>query len=286
MAVILKNTKSDVVDSLRASRNADDELSVLRENSWEKQRKSLVALVESANWRYGPGELIATFPHHLVTKAPSGAVIQVEWKKVEGEFTLGRAVVHEMATPVADLGRELMETAKSAVDHILEDDFEGAQPMIASMAEALDSGGDLQRRIQNEVTVQSLKRNAWWHSVIGERDGIEDMIPQPNMESDESISQSVNGLLVFLKEAATDGVTILHKLSGDGAAMDLEIIARDIAEDIERAVSALALLNHKNQEESLQIYEAVMAATPRLLNGIAFLGEFIQEQEQEPAQEG
>jgi hypothetical protein len=285
MAVTLRHNKSAVVDSLRAARNADDELSRLQENSWEHKRKTLAALVESANWRYGPAELIATFPHHLIAKAPSGHIVQVEWEVTDGKLSLGRTVVHEMATPVADLGRELMETAKSAVDHILEEDYEGAQPMISTMAEALDSGGDLQRRIQNEITVQSLKRNAWWHGIVGERDGIEEMIPQPNMEDDESISKSVNDLLIFLREAAVDGVNILHKLEGTAEAKDLEIVATDIGEDIERAMAALSGVNLRNQEESLQIYEAVMAATPRLLNGIAFLSEFLAE-EQEPAQEG
>ena len=76
MAVVLKN---QVVDQLRASRSADDAISRIQENSLEQQRKRLVSLVESPNWRFGPAELLATFPHHLVAKDPAGNVVQVEW---------------------------------------------------------------------------------------------------------------------------------------------------------------------------------------------------------------
>jgi hypothetical protein len=277
MAVILKTQKSAVVDALRAARNADDEFSRLRENSWEKRQADLTRLVESPDWRYGPAELIATFPHHALAKASTGAVVQVEWTYSKNEgVTLGRTVVHEMATPVADLGQELMETAKAAVDHILDEEFDDAQPMIATIAEALDSGGDLQRRVQNEITIRSLKRDAWWHQVVGIREGIEEMIPQPEMEDDEGIAKSVNSLLIFLKEAAGDAATAIRALDAADNSADLASLAGDIAEDINRAVTTLSGANLRNHEEALQLYEAVMAATPRLLNGIAFLNELVQ----------
>ena len=277
MAVVLKSKATTVVDSLRAARNADDEFARLRENSWEARRTTLTSLVEAANWRHGPAELLATFDHHVVVKAPNGAIVQVEWSHdEEGNSSLGRAVVHETATPVADLGQEIMETAMAAVDHILVEDYEGAQPMIASMAEALDSGGDLQRRVMNEVTVRSLKRDAWWHHVVGEREGIESRIPQPTMEDEDSIAKSANDLLIFLKEAATEAAVSMRTLAGSTCAEDIDSLAFDIAEDAQRAIAALSGANLKNQDETLQIYEAVMAITPRLLNGIAFLGELTQ----------
>jgi hypothetical protein len=284
MAVILKTQKSAVVDALRAVRNADDEISRLKENSWENQQRQLASLVESSEWRHGPAELLATFPHHVLAKARTGSVIQVEWASSEDGITLGRAVVHEMATPVADLGQELMETAKAAVDHILDEDFDAAEPMIETIAEALDSGGDLQRRVQNEITVRSLKRDAWWHQMVGVREEIENLIPQPELAEEDGVARSVNGLLIFLKEAAGDAATSIRALDTADDSADLVSLAADIAEDAQRAVAALSNVDIKNQDEALQIYEAVMAATPRLLNGIAFLNELAQEPD--PAQQG
>ena len=276
MAVVLKSQQNNVVDALRAARNADDELTRLQENSWENQRKQLTKLVEASNWRYGPAQLIATFDHHLVAKAPNGSLVQVEWEQNEDGYHLGYAAVHKTATPVADLGHELMETARSAVDQILEEDFDGVQNKIATIAEALDAGGDLQRQVNTEITVRSLTRDAWWHQVVGVREGIESKIPAPQTEGENAIESSVADLLQFLRESATDASNTLRALADTEIADDIESLARDVAEDTERAVSALVGIDTDRQEEALKVYEAVMNTTPRLLNGIAFLKELTQ----------
>lgn len=286
MPIQLKSQKSAVVDALRSARNADDELSRLKENSWETQRTELVRLVEGANWRYGPAELLATFPHHAVAKAPNGNLVQVEWKRGEdGSVSLGRAVIHETVTPVADLGQELMETARSAVDTILSGELEAAQPMINTIAEALDSGGDLSRRLDTEVTLRSLTRNAWWHQVVGVREGLEDKIPAPVTEGEDFVSRSINDLLLFLKESATEASDAMRALSDSDSEGDIESLARDIAEDASRAISALVAADSSKQEEALKVYEAVIATTPRLLNGIEFLKDLVDEDDCANSQE-
>jgi hypothetical protein len=270
MPVVLKN---QVLDQLRASRDADDAISRLRENSWEVQRKKLVRLVESSAWRFGPAELLATFPHHLVVKDPGGNVVQVEWTTDgEGTLGLGRANVYESTTPVADLGHEVMETAKAAVDKILNEDYDSATPMIASITEALDAGGDLQRQIHTDVTVRSLTRDAWWHGVVGLREGIEEQVPAPT----EDVQRSTTDLLVFLKEQAAVLSVAARQLDGSDIASDVTSLARDVAEDMGRAISALMGLDRRNEAELIKVYEAVMTAAPQLVNGIAFLNELTE----------
>jgi len=268
MPVVLKNA---VVDQLRASRYADDAMSRLRENSWEVQRTSLVRMVESSEWRFGPAELIATFDHHLLAKSPGGDVVQVEWSRGdEGQVYLGRAVVHESTTPVSDLGYEVMETARSAVDKILDEDYEAAGPMIASITEALDVGGDLQRQIGNEVTVQSLSRHAWWHDVVGLREDTFEKLPDVNLED---VQRSATDLLAFLKEQASALSLTARQLDGGNTRPEIESLASDVAEDVHRAISALMNLDRRRTAEVTKIYEAVMSATPQLLSGIAFLSQ-------------
>jgi len=268
MPVVLKH---QVLDQLRASRAADDTFARLRENSWEVQRNKLVRLVESTSWRFGPAELLATFPHHCVAKDPAGNIVQVEWSTGDGgNIHLGRAVVHESTTPVSDLGHEVMETAKAAVDKILDEDYASATPMIASIAEALDVGGDLQRQIHTEVTMRSLTRDAWWHRVVGLREGIEEQIPAPTVDD---YQRSTTDLLVFLKEQASSLSVATRQLDGSDFALDVEALARDLAEDVTRAISALLDLDRRDADSVVSVYEAVMTATPQLLNGIAFLNE-------------
>lgn len=261
--------KNSVVDQLRAARSANDAISRLRENSWEVRRTSLLRLVESTEWRFGPAELIATFDHHALAKAPNGDIVQVEWAhNDDGSISLGRAVVHESATPVADLGHEIMETARTAVDKILDDNFDAATPMIASITEALDSGGDLQRQINNEVLVQSLTRRAWWHDVVGLDEATTEQLPAVNTED---VQRSATDLLAFLKEQATLLSQTARQLDGKKTGQEIESLATDVAEDVQRAITALLNLDRRRVAEVTKIYEAVMTATPQLLSGIAFL---------------
>jgi len=275
MPVVLKSQRSAVVDALRASRNADDVFSRLRENSWERRRETLVALVEASDWKHGPAELLATFDHHAVVKSANGSLVQVEWLvDDDGDFSIGRSVVHETNTPVADLGQELMETARSAVDLISSGQLEEAQIMITTIAEALDVRGDLQRRINTEVTVRSLTRDAWWHQAVPQLEGLENVIPMPRTEGDDIIAKSVNDLLIFLKESAVEAIEAMRLLADSDVEKDIETLAQDVAEDVERAISALMSTESTSQEdEALQVYEAVMTAAPRLLSGIEFLKE-------------
>ena len=70
----------------------------------------------------------------------------------------------------------------------------------------------------------------------------------------------------------------MRELADSDVESDIESLARDVAEDVERAISALMGVDSNQQEEALQIYEAVMAATPRLLNGIEFLKDLAQDE--------
>lgn len=275
MAVALKNT---VVDQLRAARSVDDAMSRLRENSWEVQRSGLLRLVESTAWRYGPAELIATFDHHLLAKAPNGDIVQVEWSRDDDGLNLGRAVVHESATPVSDLGYEVMETARYAVDKILDEDYDGVTPMIASIAEAMDAGGELQRQISNEVIVRSLTRRAWWHDAVGLDEDVIEHLPDV---TPEDINRSTTDLLAFLKEQASALAITARRLDSVGVSREIESLATDVAEDVHRAISALMNLDRRRTGEVTKIYEAVMTAAPQLLSGIAYLTQLSENSEEQ-----
>ena len=276
MPVVLRNQKSAVIEALRAARNVDDEFSRLRSNSWEEHQIRLSKLVESRDWRHGPAELLATFPHHVLVRAPFGALLRVEWKinPTDSSYELGRVTLFEVATPASDLGRELMETAKTAVDLILDERIEEVQPMISTMAEALDAGGSLQNRIVSELTLQTLQRKAWWHAIVGEREKIEELLPEPTVEGENALQNSIEKLLNVLKEAARDMIAAVRKLDAIKLDPGIEAVVKDIAEDVRFAIKVLA--EQENNEEALNIYETVMSAAPRLFNGIAFIIETAQ----------
>lgn len=276
MPVVLR-TQGQVIDDLRASRKADDVLTRLQEGSLEQQREQIRDLVESTDWRYGPATLLATHRNHAVTKTREGHLVKVEWHLSPEDFSikLGRAKIHEMQTPVADLGHEVIETAKTAVDHILDENFDDVRPMMTSIASALDVGGSLRRRIETDLTVRSVGRTAWWRSIIEDRSDYEGKLPEPVTEGENPLSESVSGLLTCLHDVASSFTGLIRgidQVEGEKPD-DLEPFVRDVAEDLQQSIRVLSGVDLQDEASMLPVYEAVMGVLPYFFNALGLLAE-------------
>lgn len=280
----ISDQRSNIIESLRAARNVNDSVSKLRENSWENTRLKLLNIVESPNWKYGPAELIATFDKHIVCKAPSGNLIQVEWElDTNSNIQFKNTTVYETTTPVSDLGRELMETAKAAVELIINKDYTAASPMIESIAAALDSKGELSRRVAIEINLRALNRSSWWHKVVESSLESEEVsasiseIPETNIESEEFITKSVNDLLCFLKNKVAETSNSLRKLYNVEHAKYVESFAVELASDLHRSTNLLMQINNKNLDETIAIYETIVTQVPKLVMGVKLLNKLADE---------
>lgn len=271
MAVQLKQSTTTVIESLRASRRADDETSRLRSGSLEESISAVKALIESASWKHGPATPIATFSHHAVARTADGNLVRVEWTAGEKGVALGRATIFESSTPTPDIGGELFHTAAAAVDMIMAEDYDGLQPMISSMTEALDTSGDLQRRLSTEITLRAIKRDAWWHNVVREHYGDLVPAPAPRNQGPDVLRESFDDLFRQLKESATGVSTALRAIDRMPADPGVAAIATDIASDITNAVSALLNVETTNPQEMATVYEAVLSVSDYLLTGAKFL---------------
>jgi hypothetical protein len=271
MAVQLKQA-STVIESLRASRRADDEISRLRTGSLEESLGVVRKLVESTGWKHGPAALIATFPHHVVARTADGNLVRVEWSSAKSGITLGRATIFESATPAPDIGDELFHTAAAAVDRIMSEDYESLDPMISSMTEALDTSGDLNRRLTTEITLRAIKRDAWWHNVVREHyEGELVQAAPPRNQGPDVIRESFDDLLKQLRESAGSVSVSLRAIDKMPADPGVSSIATDIASDVTNAVSALMNVESNNPQEMAAVYESVLSVSDYLLTGAKFL---------------
>jgi hypothetical protein len=270
MPVQLKRTSS-VIESLRASRRAVDEADRLRHRSLEEATQAVRKLVEQSDWKHGPAELIATFQHHAVCRTTRGNLVRVEWHQSDDHYTLGNAKAFESQTPAVDIGSELFATARAAAQKILEDETTDLAPMIASITEALDTTGDLRRRIDTELALRSIKRDAWWHGIVA--DALEVLIspPAPRTEGAELIANSARDLATALRAAASSAATALRALDETSPDAGLTNLAQDIAHDITNATSALMSADTANETELVGVYETVHSVASYLLSGAEFL---------------
>ena len=199
--------------------------------------------------------------------------MRVEWSvdADTGAYSLNNSKVFESATPAADIGAELFETARAAVGKILDEDSEGLERMIGSMAEALETaGGDLQRRLNTELSLRSIQRNAWWHQVVSEHfDGA--MPPLPLAGPD--VAGSMGTLLHSLKDAAASVSLALRQIDESAPDEGLVEIARDISQDIAHAMAAVMNVDRENESEMVNVYETVVSVSGHLLNGAGFLAQ-------------
>lgn len=273
---------TSTIETLRNSRGADDIIERLKAGSLEARRERIAEALNDSNWKdsvtnepYGPVDLIGTYTHHaLVSK--SGMVMRVELKEDDNVIKLGKVEIFDVPVPATDIGAEIIETARMAVDAIISENIDTATPMITSIARALDIKGNLQRQIESDVRLRSLTRDAWWQDVVSENyTGTEVTIPSARTDGGDAKSLligSIDDLLSIIKTEASEAARAIQKLSDR---KDLHAIytecARDISDDLKNAITALSDVDREQQSEMQTVYETVGHVAPRLIQGSKFL---------------
>jgi len=271
------SSNSTIAEALREARGAVDLISKLREGSLESRRERIVEALQDPKWTAGPAELIASYQHHVIARK-EGVLMRIPVTEEEKRITFGKADIFSVPTPVEDIGTEVMETAKAAVDLILGEDYEAAMPMVQGIAGAMDVKGDLQRRISMSVQLKSLGRKTWWEETVNEQFAHEVEIPQWDEAGSSVTAEAIESLNKVLKEGATRAVVALKSLHAAGGQDTGGIeCASDIAEDLKSAISILNDVDRTNLEEMLQVHEEVRQVVPRLLAGINFLTHMTRE---------
>jgi hypothetical protein len=187
---------------------------------------------------------------------------------------LGRATIFESATPTPDIGEELFHTASAAVDRIFAEDYDSLDPMLTSMTEALDTTGDLSRRLSTEITLRAIKRDAWWHNVVREHFGGLDQAPGPILnggQADDVLRESFDSLLDALRESASGVSVALRNIDKAPHSDNATTIASDIASDVTNTLTAMLNVNRSNTQEMAAVYESVVSVADYLLTGAKFL---------------
>lgn len=270
-------TNTTIAETLRNARGEVDLITKLKEGSLEARRARLLEAVKLSEWAGANTEVIATYPHHVIARK-DGVLMRVPVEEAEGEFVFGKPDIYSVPTPASDIGEEVMETAKSAVDLILSEDYEGASPMVQGIAGAMDVKGDLQRRVSMAVQLKSLGRKTWWEETVSEQFAHDAPIPEWEDGDQNSVTEALDGLDKILKEGAAQAVEALRSLhtAGQKDTGAIECVG-DIAEDLKSAISIINNVNRDDQAEMLQVHEEVRQVVPRLLAGINFLSHLTRE---------
>lgn len=260
-----------IAEALRAARGEVDLITKLKEGSLESRRDRIAEALSSADWDGGPAELVASYPHHVIARK-AGVLMRIPVSEAEGELRFGKPDIYSVPTPVNDIGAEVMETAKSAVDFVLAEDYESATPLIRGIVSALDVKGDLHRRLSMAVQLKSLGRKTWWQETISEQFAADVEAPGPIQSKEVAeMAVAIEGLATLMRESSVHAVAALKELSEDGKNTGAVECAGDIAEDLKSAIAILNDVNRSDLAEMLQVYEEVRQVVPRLLAGINFL---------------
>lgn len=260
---------SDIISSLRTARNAEDTLSILRGSSLEARADRIREALADPTWAAGPADLIATYPKHALC-AKDGVLMRVALKEEDGKIEFGKVEVHEIPEPVGDVGAEVMETAKVAVEHILAEDYEQATPLVASIANAMNFSGNLRAKLRTEVAKRSIQRDAWWHHVVAEKLGEDAKVEIPAPSDD--VVESIKNLKSALIETAKHVAVSINLLSDDEDVQPaLEAAAKDISTDLKYAIEALSGADLDDIPAAQGVYEGVASMAGHLMLGAKFL---------------
>ncbi len=260
-----------LITLLRGARRADDVVGRLREGSLEARRDKIAEAVADPEWVAGPAQLINTYHRHAIVEK-NGTLMRVEIMDEDGTLALGKVEVFQVETPVNDIGAEVMETAEAAVDMIMLEDYEGATPLVASIANALSYKGDLKLQIETELARRSVQRTAWWHQVVRERMGEKGLIAGLATLDETDLAASVEALKIAVTETAATAQEAIKKLGEDDDVLpEIEEAAKDIAADLKYAIQALTGVDREDAAAMRGVFEGVNSTAGFLYLGAQFL---------------
>jgi hypothetical protein len=263
---------SSVIETLRTVRKADDVIDRLKAESLESRRDRIAEALKT--WEGGPADLIATFPHHALA-SKDGVLMRVRVDEDDDGIAFGKIEVHHIPTPPSNIGREVMETAMSAVDDIYHNRLEEARPKVTAIANALYTSGDLRQRIMAEVARQSISRQAWWHNIVSEHltalgESVK-TVPVASPDSHEGLASAVDVLHSQLSEMAASAANAIQEIADQDLPEVVSDAVRDIAADFKYALQSLSSAKGGSADELLGIYEGVAAVATQLQAGARFL---------------
>lgn len=264
-----------IVDALRTARGPNDVLAKLKAESLEARRDRIAEALGKTDWIGGPADLVATYSHHaLCSKDGSLMRVRVNEDK-SGKITFDKPEVFQLAMPVSDVGREVMETAKAAAMHIVDGKFAEATPMVATIANALYTSGDLKQQITTEIAKRSITRDAWWHRVVGEHMeslGVKVEHTLDNPADSEQLVRAVDALKASLIEALSSASASIKRLAERNETPEaITTAAKDIATDLKYAIQALTGARRDDPAELQGVFEGVGAVAGQLRLGAKFL---------------
>jgi hypothetical protein len=272
-----------IVDVLRNARGTDDTLTKLRAESLEARRERIVEAAAKSDWAGGPAEVVSTYTHHALLDK-NGTLMRVHVNEDKsGKITFDKPEVFHIPMPTSDVGREVMETAKAAVDKIIDGKLDEARPMVAGIANALHTSGDLKRQITTEIAKRSIMRDAWWHSVVGEhmeKLGVKVENALDNPADSESLVRAMDALQASLVEAARTVSASVKRLDERSDVPEaIKAAATDITADLKYAIQALSGVSREDNGEMQGVYEGVGAVAGQLRLGAAFLASLVPDKE-------
>jgi hypothetical protein len=272
--------ESTVADQLRAVRGATDVLSILRSGSiagkTDKIAEQLEDGVEIQNVYGDIREILATNER--------GETLRIHVQETKNQIKLGNTEVLEVSQPVVDVAEEVLKTATEAAHLILDENYEDASPMVEAVARSLDVKGDLQRRVNMELDVASIRRSRWYDEVVQEQyKGDEPDLPAFIMDEGdalESVRSSVGELADLLENELGAASVAFKNASGKEIKPTILDAARSVVEDMKHALRALRTADKDNEREMLKVYEGIVEHASRLVKGTRFVVQLVQKADQ------
>ena len=149
---------NSISDTLKTARTNSDTVTRLREGSLNKQIEDITEALASPEFSHGPARLVGAYGKITsVVGTRNGVTFRAAVEEREGKLVLGEHVeTFHVSLPTCDLASGVLESARIAVDHVLDGNVEDARITVESIARALNVKGDLGRQVRLSVNRQAL----------------------------------------------------------------------------------------------------------------------------------
>ena len=287
----MKQYETPVAEHLRSIRGADDVISRLRHQSIEGKAERIAEALAS-DPKFGHAKLNGVYGkiNLVLASNEEGQTFQVKVNEDGDTIKLGRVTICETAIPVQDVAEEILKTASYAAEAILSENREKTPQLMSAIAKALDTKGDLRRRVELELDLQTIKGGRWYDSVVSEHYAGEEP-DVPSVEIDESEDIDVVELMKTSISVLDNRMRSELALAGqafaeaqtNGKVIDKTVLdaAQSVVEDMKRALDALNNVDLTNEQEMGKVFECVASQAPRLIKGARFVVQLVQSEQGE-----
>jgi len=266
-----------IIDILKHAQGSDERISRQRSSGLVAQVESIKELISSVDFSHGPSQLVSAHGTiDYIVARQAGVTFKIPVTFENNGVLLGEsAEVLDADMPVADISVELLSTAKSVVEKLLDGKIEESVRGVSAIAKTINVPL-ISDALKARVYKAALDDNdPWYAGSIGEDEDVD----LPLIDEEEFAANQLSGLRDLLdqyfelvQDAISESVSALSLVEDADVDAGFGVLCADILRDGRRIIK---LIEYSRDEDDIiglgRIVETLQRRVETVVKGLKFI---------------